>query len=1148
MHPTAPDRSHPRMRVALLLTALLCALASGPANAQISPAADGFNPVANEEVLAMALEADGSVLMGGRFTRVGGVNRRHLARVGADGSLDAAFNPNPNDVVHDVVVQPDGKILVAGAFTQIGGGARPFLARLNEDGSRDTTFTPPALAGECRALLLLADGSVVVGGIGVYAVLTPTGAIAPGFTSPVNPGARIYALAEHDGAILIGGLLSVPRLGLARVSVAGVADPNFNAQLTDERPVHSIAVTADDKIYIGGAFELVGAERRPFLARLNPTGSLDAGFQQNENVGIGFTEDGFFGAVRALVVQEDGGVLAAGDVNFPAPAGQAFNHVARFNQNGVVGVAYNARVNGVVHAMIPHPGDRVLIGGAFTQAGGLTRTRAARLAGNVVLSQVTISPTAMTVDEPDGTATFTVELSDALPVPVTIPVTYGGTATNNRDYRRPPSPLRFAAGQTTLDLVLEIIDDDIEEPDETVIITLGNPPDPALARGNPFRATLTIVSDDTRPSITLQPTPQIARSGDPVTFTADADGTPPPVLGWFRANRAVPGADTTTLNSPSVSLADAGNYQFRASRGGFTARSNNAALVVVDSTSSVVPAVEGGRAVLRARAAGPGRREFHWRKNGVLIDAVANPRFRGVQTANLTITNVQLSDDDTYACDVTNSDGTEVTGDFELLVYNAPPALDVPVETVLNLPPAMVSEDYTFDLPMVNDRLRTATAFVITGLPRGLRFDRSTGRIFGRPLVAGTFDRIRITPRNLAGPGVTVAASITVIGLPDGTIGRWVGLIDGGPNTSNGLGGEVNFTISRTGVIAGFLRAGAERRAFREVLDTAHPAGINPGFGDPRRIVRVNRGRNQPAWILEVNLNPAAGFFGGTLAREDLVETVSVVGYFVTAPDASMIGLHTHSLRLANAVDETDDTLPQGRGILSARVARNGTVRVTGRSADDAPVTTSTFTSSANTANLFVLLYRNTGSLRGVLELFADPLNPGPAETMVWTKLDQTVIRPQERSYRDGFMVPVRAPGSLYQPPPDRTTPVLGLAPPPSNARLTFTRAGIAAADTDPSVTFNLGSGPRGQFPVGLGYPINVSVNRGNGVFNGVFTLREDVNGVRVQRRVVYRGILHHEGGVQIGVGFFNMAALPGVGEPANSTPILSGLVTLGAP
>ena len=71
---------------------------------------------------------------------------QHIARLNADGTVDTGFNPGANGNVYALAVQPDGKILVGGEFSTMGGGGtarrtRDRLARLNADGSLDS-FNP----------------------------------------------------------------------------------------------------------------------------------------------------------------------------------------------------------------------------------------------------------------------------------------------------------------------------------------------------------------------------------------------------------------------------------------------------------------------------------------------------------------------------------------------------------------------------------------------------------------------------------------------------------------------------------------------------------------------------------------------------------------------------------------------------------------------------------------------------------------------------------------------------------------------------------------------------------------------------------------------------------------------------------------------
>jgi hypothetical protein len=74
-------------------------------------------------------------MLGGGGT--GTTTRNYIGRLNIDGSLDASFNPGANGVINALAVQADGKILVGGTFTMLGGGtgttARNYIGRINID-------------------------------------------------------------------------------------------------------------------------------------------------------------------------------------------------------------------------------------------------------------------------------------------------------------------------------------------------------------------------------------------------------------------------------------------------------------------------------------------------------------------------------------------------------------------------------------------------------------------------------------------------------------------------------------------------------------------------------------------------------------------------------------------------------------------------------------------------------------------------------------------------------------------------------------------------------------------------------------------------------------------------------------------------------
>jgi uncharacterized delta-60 repeat protein len=135
----------------------------------------GFNTGsgADAAIYAVARQADGKVLVGGDFTRINQAERNRIARLNPDGSVDQTFNPGagPNTGIRCLALQPDGKVLIGGVFTSVDGVARNRIARLKADGSLDAGFDPGEGADEVvRWVVPQADGKVViVGGFNRFA-------------------------------------------------------------------------------------------------------------------------------------------------------------------------------------------------------------------------------------------------------------------------------------------------------------------------------------------------------------------------------------------------------------------------------------------------------------------------------------------------------------------------------------------------------------------------------------------------------------------------------------------------------------------------------------------------------------------------------------------------------------------------------------------------------------------------------------------------------------------------------------------------------------------------------------------------------------------------------------------------------------------
>jgi len=134
----------------------------------------GFNPNANGAVYAIAYQPNGQIVIGGAFTTVQPngsptTTRNHIARFNADGSLDMTFDPSTDRTVLALAVQSNGQIVVGGGFTEVtpngasSGSIRNCVARLNSDGSLDTAWDPEPNAS-VDVIVIDPVGNILLGG------------------------------------------------------------------------------------------------------------------------------------------------------------------------------------------------------------------------------------------------------------------------------------------------------------------------------------------------------------------------------------------------------------------------------------------------------------------------------------------------------------------------------------------------------------------------------------------------------------------------------------------------------------------------------------------------------------------------------------------------------------------------------------------------------------------------------------------------------------------------------------------------------------------------------------------------------------------------------------------------------------------------
>jgi uncharacterized delta-60 repeat protein len=345
--------------------------------------ADAFNSGSDDDVYALAVQADGKVIVGGRFTALAGQARNGIGRLNADGTLDTGFDPGADGEVHSLAVQTDGKILIGGWFSTLGGQARSGIARLNADGSLDTGFNP-GTDGGVLCLAMQADGKILVGGefnslagetrfcIGR---LNADGTLDIGFNPEVGSGVpSVYSLAvQADGKILVGGefnfLAGETRYYLGRLNADGTLDSAFNPEVGGSDCVYSLTLQADGMILVGGGFTTLDGQTRKGIGRLNADGTLDTTFDPEAG--------GIYPDVCSLAVQADGKILVGG--SFTMLGRQSCSRIGRLNADGTLDSGFAPEPNNGVLCLEVQSDGKILVGGWFSTLAGQPRSCLGRL-------------------------------------------------------------------------------------------------------------------------------------------------------------------------------------------------------------------------------------------------------------------------------------------------------------------------------------------------------------------------------------------------------------------------------------------------------------------------------------------------------------------------------------------------------------------------------------------------------------------------------------------------------------------------------------------------------------------------------------------------------------------------------------------------
>ena len=342
---------------------------------------------ANNDILTTAIQSDGKIIIGGRFTSYNGIPMNRIARLHSDGSLDTTFNVGTgvNNDIYTTAIQPDGKIIIGGGFTSYNGTASNRIARLNVDGTLDTSFVVGSGASNIvRTTSIQSDGKIIIGGrftafngtaSNRIARINSDGTLDTSFIVGIGVNNDIYTTSiQSDGKIIIGGNFTsyngIGRSRIARINSDGTLNTSFVVGSGANNTVTTTSIQSDGKIIIGGNFTTYYGTVRRHIARLNSDGTLDTSFI----VGTGVDNN-----IYTTSMQSDGKIIIGG--NFSSYNGAVKSCIARLNSDGVLDETFNPETgaNNRVETIVIQSDGKIIIGGYFTSYNGIDRNGIARL-------------------------------------------------------------------------------------------------------------------------------------------------------------------------------------------------------------------------------------------------------------------------------------------------------------------------------------------------------------------------------------------------------------------------------------------------------------------------------------------------------------------------------------------------------------------------------------------------------------------------------------------------------------------------------------------------------------------------------------------------------------------------------------------------
>jgi hypothetical protein len=642
-------------------------------------------------------------------------------------------------------------------------------------------------------------------------------------------------------------------------------------------------------------------------------------------------------------------------------------------------------------------------------------------------------------------------------------------------------------------------------------------------------------------------------------FSVDYIGSERMQFQWFKNGKLISGNNSgITLGQPSTG--NAGFYKVKLTNAAGTATSAQAQLAVVVARAQTIPTTDGSTLTIPLQYVGKGL-TFQWSRNGTdLANGSLDGRVSGATSPTLSIKKFTAADvaaGNDFRCKVKL--GTqEVTTEAQTVLIR-----DKPVIVAVSPPRTlMTSDSISWDISSLitqtnNQFQHLPTSYTIRGLPLGLTYDRTTGRISGSAKVTGLTEiRLTITATNGTGTSSPLTVVLPFQSLPPLTYGEFRGLVNRDGTADDNLGASFQVNISSIGSLTGSLRMGTRSytltgRNYDSSLTSnffSATASFPGGDRDPiYLLLDIDRTTGNATGRMN-------GFFkkGTSLLYYDPSLTARRIpwqkpGNLATAYS----GPYTAALQSSGL---TEPSNPLGHGIITSTIDTLGNVTASIRLADGTLGTCATKVSDSGQIPLYLGAYRSTGSLHGyTLITNSTGFWDNASTSLTYRKAPQATG--STRSYVGGITQHnLTLTGGRWVAP---QSPLLLLGVNDvgaDNARITFSNAFINTSQLAPGGTFTtpfrIRSSPASSILLPTPKPgaLSLTVTLKSGLFTGSFSTVDDnplITGTQnISRKAPYAGAFVQR--LNQGLGHFNLPRLPHSGQASPAkTAILSGKVVI---